>query len=194
MEQVEKGKSLMKLDVFNDFCQRAIQNGILFYYSGEFSQNVVGTMSDALKQRLDSVGAPNTARRKVFSAFVEMAQNIIHYAAENGEDGAKVGALAVGEFGGKFYVICGNPVKLDHVDRLRAKLDPLRRMSLEEIKTAYREQLRNDAHETEDDISKGAGLGFLTVARESSEPIEYQIVYSSERDDGVAELYLRAVI
>ncbi len=182
----------MQLDGFSKFCHHASQSGVLFYYTGEFSQNVIAAMSDSLKQQLDAVGASAPARRKVFSSFVEMAQNIMHYARDEAGS-SSVGAMAVSHDAGRFYVMCANPVRLDHVERLRAKLEPLRSMTLEEIKLAYKEQLRNDDH-AKDAISRGSGLGFLTVAREASQPIEYQIVLSSQRDDGQAEFYLRAAI
>lgn len=183
----------MQLEGFSNFCHHASASGVLFYYTGEFSQNVIGTMSDSLKQRLDALGAAASARRKVFSAFVEMAQNIMHYASEDAGNGCRTGAMAVGHEAGKFYVMCANPVRLEHVERLRSRLEPLRSMSLDEIKAAYKAQLRNDGHAS-DTLSRGSGLGFLTVARESSEPIEYHILMSSQRNDGHAELYLRAAI
>lgn len=182
----------MNLNNFNEFCTRASSDGVLFYYTGEFSSNVVGTLSDTVRERLDAMGTPNRSGRKVFSTFMEMAQNVLHYADETPGSGNRIGALAVGHDDGKFYVLCGNPVRIEQVDRIRAKLDPLRTMTLDEIKAAYREQLRNDAH-AEDSISKGAGLGFLTVAREASEPIDYQIVYRAD-EPNFAEFYLRAVI
>ncbi len=182
----------MNLGLFNNFCSQAAQSGILFYYTGEFSQNVIKVMGETVQQRMDAIGANGPARRKVFSAFVEMAQNILHYADTTPGDGATIGALAVGRTDDKYFVVCGNPVRLEHVARIREKLDPLRSMTLEEIKAAYRQQLRNDEHD-QDVVSKGAGLGFLTLARESSEPIEYQIVHRSG-DDTYAEFYLRAAI
>jgi len=189
----------MKLELFNTFRDTAQENGVIFYYTGAFSQNVVAAIGDSLKQRLDSVNTSSAARRKVFSTFVEMAQNILHYAPEIAEnDGAgapaKYGALAVGRNGDeKFFVVCGNPVRMEDVSRLHEKLEPLRQMSIDEIKTAYREQLRNEDH-ANDAVSKGAGLGFLTMARDATEPIEYSIAFASEADGGRADLYLRATI
>lgn len=182
----------MNLGLFQNFCSQAADNGILFYYTGEFSQNAIATMGDTVRHRLDGIAANGPARRKVFSAFVEMAQNILHYADPTPGAGAKIGSLAVGYTSDKFFVACGNPVRLDHVERLREKLEPLRTMTLDEIKAAYRQQLRNEEHE-QDPVSKGAGLGFLTLARDSSEPIEYQIIRRSG-DDTYAEFYLRAAI
>jgi len=183
----------MDLASFSQFCTQAAGHGILFYYTGDFSQNVVGAMSDTLRQRLEAVGASGPARRKVFSAFVEMAQNILHYADEAAGGGKRIGALAVGHDGeGRFCVLCANPVRIDQVERLRSKLEPLRNMTLDEIKLAYRAQLRNEAHD-QDPFSRGAGLGFLTVAREASEPIEYRITYRSG-EERHAEFHLRAAI
>lgn len=183
----------MNLAHFADFCEKAVENGILFYYKGEFSQNVIGAMTDTLKQRLDAVGVSGPARRKLFSTFIEMSQNIMHYADDEAADGSRIGALAVGKNGdARYWIASGNPVRVDHIERIKAKVEPLRTMTIDEIKAAYREQLRNDDHES-DEISRGAGLGFLTVAREASEPLEYQIVLRSDQQD-YAEFYLRASI
>ena len=150
-------------------------------------------MSDTLKQRLDAAGVSGPMRRKVFSTFIEMAQNIMHYADEPTAKGCKVGALAIGQKEDKrYWIVSGNPVRIEHVERIKSKVEPLRTMTIDEIKTAYREQLRNDEHE-KDGLSRGAGLGFLTVAREASEPIDYQIVYRSDQHE-YAEFYLRAAI
>lgn len=181
----------MNLDHFSDFCRQANQDGVLFYYTGDFSQNVVAAMTDTLKQRMDSAGIDGPQRRRIFSTFVEMAQNVMHYADDVGL--GKTGILGVGrDRNDRYYVVCGNPVRAEHVERIRSKVEPLRSMTLDEIKRAYREQLRNEAHEN-DAISRGAGLGFLTVAREASEPIEYQIVYRSDGQPH-AEFYLRATL
>lgn len=183
----------MNLTHFADFCEKAVQDGVLFYYKGEFSQNVIATMSDTLKQRLDAVGVSGPARRKLFSSFVEMSQNIMHYADVGAGNGSKTGVLAVGKNGDvRYWIVAGNPVRVEHVERIKQKVEPLRSMTVDEIKAAYREQLRNDEHE-KDAISRGAGLGFLTVAREASEPLEYQIVFRSGEQE-YADFYLRASI
>lgn len=190
---------MLHREIFNNFRAVADESGVLFYYTGSLSQSIVSAIGDTLKQRLEDVSASNGARRKVFSSFIEMAQNILHYSADvpSGEDGLpyKHGALAVGKEGEKFFVVCGNPVRVEDVPRLQEKLEPLRCMSLDEIKLAYRAQLRNDEH-ADDAISKGAGLGLLTVARDATEPIEYSIVYAAKSDasGGRADLYLKAII
>jgi len=52
-------------------------------------------------------------------------------------------------------------------------------MTMEEIKSAYKKALRD---ETPAD-SKGAGLGFLTMARDASEPLEFEFVKDAHHPD-----------
>ncbi|HEY3327604.1 MAG TPA: SiaB family protein kinase [Novimethylophilus sp.] len=182
----------MQLDLFSAFRNSADFNGVLFYYSGMLSQNVIATMGDTLKQRLESQDAGGPKSRKLFSSFIEMVQNALHYSPDApGADGQKVGAVAVGRQGEKFYIVCGNLVLKQHLERIRTKIEPLRSMTMDEIKQAYREQLKSD--HSGDTVSKGAGLGFLTLARDASEPIEYSLAEIPGSED-VAYFYLKAIV
>ncbi|ARU31261.1 hypothetical protein CAP31_05895 [Sulfuriferula sp. AH1] len=183
----------MHIDVFSAFRENADRNGILFYYSGSLSQNVIGAMGDALKQRLESQDAKGSTSRKLFSSFIEMVQNAIHYSPDDPDsNGDKVGSIAVGKRDEKYFIMCGNLVQKQHVGRIREKLEPLKRMSLDEIKQAYRAQLKND--QNDDAVSKGAGLGFLTLARDSTEPIEYALIDAPGHENKLSCFYLKAII
>ncbi|MDD5330002.1 MAG: SiaB family protein kinase [Sulfuricella sp.] len=183
----------MQLEGFNAFCNNADQNGIIFYYNGSLSQNVIGTMGDALKQRLESQDAKGPISRKLFSSFVEMVQNALHYSPEAPDSkGEKLGTVAVGKRDGKYFIMCGNLVRKQYADRIRARLEPLRSMSLDEIKQAYRAQLKSDNND--DGISKGAGLGLLTVARDASEPIEYSLIDMPGHETELSFFNLKAII
>jgi hypothetical protein len=88
-----------------------------------------------------------------------MAQNIIHYSADaltppHQDDGElRHGAVCIRrEDDGSFVLLCANPIESGMGDALRAKLDALRSMTLDEIKKACRQSLREDAPEG----SKGA--------------------------------------
>lgn len=185
----------MQLDLFSAFRNTADYNGVLFYYNGVLSQNAIATMGDALKQRLEGQDASSPKARKLFSSFIEMLQNALHYSPDAPDsNGEKLGAVAVGRRDGKFYIVCGNLVEKKYTGRIREKIEPLRTMTLEEIKKAYREQLKNDSHAEENAVSKGAGLGFLTVARDSSEPIEYSLIDMPGHESDLAYFYLKATV
>lgn len=208
---------------FERFQANAQDCGVLFYYAGEFTPAVVAAAADSLKQRLATEDASGPAKRKLFSTFVEMAHNILHYAAAPGEGAAldtppcadalpsakaaqpaPKGAIGVGkdlpgdvqasEGPAQYWIVCSNPVDVAHVPRLTDKLDALRAMSLEEIKQSYREQLRNPDHHTTDTLSKGAGLGLLTIARDASAPLEYSFASSPGTEGRTALFHVKARI
>jgi hypothetical protein len=186
----------MELTKFNHFQDAAHDSGLLFYYTGYFSQSIVTAMSGTLKHRLEGQGAKGSTARKVFSAFIEMAQNVVHYSAERATEAdamdgeIRSGTVAVGQSPDGYFVVCGNSVERGRVLSLRAKLDPICQMTAEEIKEAYKQQLRGST----DADSKGAGLGFLTVAREATAPIEYSFVDNSHEGGDTVFFYLKATI
>lgn len=185
----------MNLSKFEQFREHASGEGVLFYYEGEFTANITAAMGDAVKSRLESEPDAQSKKRKIFSAFIEMAQNVAHYSihARSRTNGGACGALAIGKHDGAYFVTSGNFVANENVARLREKLEPLRSMTLKEIKAAYKVQLRNEEH-AGDPVSKGAGLGFLTVARDASAPIDYSIIETTEDGGQTAYFFLRATI
>ena len=189
----------MKLDddynQYREFCEFARQKNVIFYYVGYFSQNIITAMSEAVRLRLEQSGTAGPTRRKLFSSFVEMAQNIIHYSAdtltppEQDQNELRHGSVCIGvDDSGRYYLLCANPVVVDVADALRERLETLRTMTLEEIKTSYRESLRNETPED----SKGAGLGFLTMARDASEPLEFD--FEGTEDPDTAMFFLKTTI
>ncbi|PXX49942.1 MULTISPECIES: SiaB family protein kinase [Aquitalea] len=186
----------MSLTDFHRFKELARQENVVFYYTGYFSQSIVTAMGDSLRLRLSSLDASQTARRKLFSVFVEMAQNVVHYSADHltatdeSDHEIRMGSLWVGEADGHYYVVCANPISSEGAAHIRAKLEPLRTMTNDEIKALYKEKLRAEGEAG----SKGAGLGFLTVARDSSNPIEFDFVDETGTAGPFTTFYLKATI
>ena len=202
----------MNLDRFNKFQDLAGQAGLMFYYRGPFTSLVTQTVGEQIRNRLDSEGVAAPVKRKLFSSFVEMAQNVMHYGVPPEEIDAQaaaeptsqnVGALALGtveDEGGetetqkRHWIVCANLVKIADIPELTARLNQLRSMTAEEIKASYKRQLLNDEHQAESEASKGAGLGFLTIARDSRTPIEFSFVSDESTAAMHAYFLVRAVI
>lgn len=175
------------------FLAHAAEQQVLLHYSGDLSGSIVATLSDTVRERLDDSAPDRRVARRVFSAFVEMAQNVLHYGHRPSGCETPNATLTVVRDEERFAVICCNRVRGEQVGRIRSRVESVRAMTLDEIKAAYRTQLRNDEHEQTDTESRGAGLGFLTLAREASEPIDYRIVAVAGEPDS-AEFHLRAII
>lgn len=188
----------MTTPIVNDqlaFCEIARKHRVIFYYVGYFSQNIVAAMAEAVKLKLEVSGVNGPTRRKLFSSFIEMAQNIIHYSADALTPGEQInnevrhGSVCISENDGQYSLLCANPISTQIAEELRQRLETLRGMTMDEIKQAYKASLRAEP----DENSKGAGLGFLTMARDAREPMEFEFWPMEQRPD-VAMFYLKAAI
>jgi hypothetical protein len=155
--------------------------GVIFAYSGYVTEPVLSGVGEALKRKLAIDDADTKTLRSVFAVFVEQMQNIIRYSAEKAEASLppaadtralmeiRYGILTIGREGRDYVVCAGNLVERADVERLRARLSRIRDMSKDELKALYKEQLRAEPEQG----SKGAGLGFMEIARRASKPIEF---------------------
>lgn len=152
-----------------------VSGGTFFFYSGYFSQSLIEAAADAIRLRLGGLNQTSKTQRRIISSFIEMGQNIVHYSAEALTDPSalndevRFGMIRISYADGQFTLMCANPVPEAGSRRLEEKLRVLSQMSMDEIKQNYRAALRADG-ETE---SKGGGLGFLTLARDSTNPLEF---------------------
>jgi hypothetical protein len=160
----------------------ALEAGAVFYFSGEFTPSRVQALGAALRRRLGALEVPGQRSRRIFSTFVEMAQNVLHYAADVASESpaaataGRRGTIAIGDGGDHHWIASSNDVRGEHVPRIEERLEALARMSPAELREAYQRQLDNDEHESEDPLSRGAGLGLLTIARAARGPLEHAFV------------------
>ena len=175
----------------------ALRENVVFFFSGYLSQAIINTCAETIRARLDKVEASSKVKRKLLAAFIEIAQNVVHYSSESStppdqDDGDfRFGTICITAADGKFIIMGSNPILAPTESRLRARLEAVRAMSEDEIRRAYREQLASDDAE---EHSKGGGLGFLMMARDASAPIEFQFAQDPEWGEMIRMFYLRIAI
>ncbi|UMB77872.1 SiaB family protein kinase [Dickeya fangzhongdai] len=178
---------------YTEFFDLTQQQNIALYYVGYFSQNIICSLAETVRLQLEKSRVPPNVRRKLFSSFVEMVQNIIHYSAsaltsEEQENEIRRGSVCIGFEAGKYFLLSANRVYPADAEKLRQRLEPLCAMTLDEIRLAYKASLREDIPAS----SKGADIGLLTVARDASEPLQF--TFRSDATTGLSTFYLKAVI
>ena len=173
--------------------------GVIFAYSGYVTEPVLSGVGEALKQKLTIDDADTKTLRSVFAIFVEQMQNIIRYSAEMAHATPppaadakalleiRYGILTIGKEGDDYVVCAGNLIREADVERLRDRLSKIKGLNKEELKVLYKEKLRAYPEEG----SKGAGLGFMEIARRASKPIEFDFV---EVEGGHSFFALKATI
>lgn len=162
---------------YRTFKQDLDERGIIFSFSGYMSEGILFSLGDAMRQKMALEDTDVTTIKKVFSVFVEQAQNIIRYSAEKVLGGTpravelSSGMVTIGMEDGRFFIVCANTVLSEDAPKLRDRLERLRGMDRDAIKAYYKEQLR----EAPDENSRGATIGLIEIARRASQPIEYDL-------------------
>ena len=175
---------------FRDYLQ---QQGIVFCYSGYMTEQILTGIGDAVKRKMEVEDTDRKTARSVFSVFVEQVQNVIRYSAEkepddpNLESDLRYGVLTVGRIDDKFFISCGNLVEQKDVDRLQSSLAHIQGLDQDGLKALYKETLRGETPEG----SKGAGVGFIDIARRATQGIEFDF---TKLDDGRSYFCLKAYV
>lgn len=150
------------------------QNQILLCFNGPISRSLIEEIGNALKNYLQAENALPAAAMDVFGVYIELTQNIRHYARRMGysdRDGSATVVVARDDEG-HYMVLAGNRVEFADGQALCRRIEQLAGMDKAALKSAYKTQLRRPRA----DDSSGAGLGLLDVARKSSRPMTAKLV------------------
>ncbi|MCU0444836.1 MAG: SiaB family protein kinase [Microscillaceae bacterium] len=143
---------------------------VLFSYKGPVNHALIADLSNSLRTLL----ADNQRiRRKVVSVFIELAQNIIYYSAETSKYNRvdKVGLILFQESPESFWLSMGNMVEEKSIAVLQERHEKINGFDEEGLRRYRLELVEN----TDNELSKGAGIGLVKVALTSQNPIEMKI-------------------
>ncbi len=180
------------MDSMDFFALRELFNRsrILLCFNGPISRSLIEEIGNALKNYLQADNALPAAAMDVFGVYIEMTQNIRHYALAMGYDDLDSSATVVvaRDGDGRYLVQAGNLVEPADGAALMQRVNELAAMDKTELKAAYKAQLRQPRDEN---ARSGAGLGLIDVARKSAQPLCASL---SPVNEGRAFFSLRAVI
>jgi len=165
-------------------------NRILLCFNGPISRSLIEEIGNALRNYLQADNALPSAAMDVFSIYIEMTQNIRHYAQSRGYGELESAATVVvaRDAEDRYMVQAGNVVEKADGEALLARVAELALLDKAQLKAAYKTQLRRPR---EAGASSGAGLGLIDVARKSSLPLKATL---SEIDENRAFFSLCAFI
>ena len=163
---------------------------ILICFNGPTSRTLISEIGVALKEHIESSSDSLSAAMDVFSVYIEMSQNIRHYASAMGyvEPDATATVVIAETSGGHYVVSAGNIVQAADGQSLVDRVTSLAELDKQQLKALYKEQLRRPRQEG---ASTGAGLGLIDVARKSSAPLQCSL---DALDAGKAFFTIRATI
>jgi hypothetical protein len=144
---------------------------ILICFNGPISRTLISEIGIALKEHIQSTRQCMSSAMDVFSAYIEMSQNIRHYTASQGygEPEATATVVIAESSQGSYVVSAGNVVEQEDGQLLLERVAQLAAMDKTELKALYKQQLRSPRDEGQ---SSGAGLGLIEIARKTTAPLE----------------------
>ena len=157
-----------------DFHKLLEQRRTFFCYSGLLSEDVLSTFSGIVREQMSEMEDDTEITKRVFGIFVEQAQNVIRYSKDRIAEGG-TGTVAISRAEDGFLIEAINPMDHENAEGLQKNLDELKAMDSKELRQAYKQRLREGPPEG----SKGAGLGFIEMARKADR-FEFDFVGSTE--------------
>ncbi|MCP5102247.1 MAG: hypothetical protein GY950_02660 [bacterium] len=160
------------LKYYKKMCER----NIVLDFQGAISQDMLVGMAELIKNKCSrEFGRPRIAK-KLFSIFIEMAQNIAFYSAERAKFsdwGPDVGAgiIVVTEKNKCYTITSGNLADKDAILQIIEHCQKINGMDKEELKQFYKERIKL----SRDMGKKGGGIGLIDIARKSRNTISYQV-------------------
>ena len=169
-----------------------MQEGIIFSFSGEVSQSILAGIAENLENKMEMLEVKTSTTQNIFSIFIEQMQNVMKYSPPEDEKVGHFSNMSISVIGfdnnrDKYYVSSGNVIDERDKDKVINKINTLNEMDRKELKDYYKELRRSGKNKHE----KGAGLGFIEMAKKSTEPIEFII---DDIDDKFSFFTIKTII
>ena len=179
----------MLIDLFS-LQQTYNQQRIMLCFNGPLTKSLIEEIGNALRNYMKTENATPSSAMDVFGAYIEMTQNIRHYAARKGwaDNEASATVVIARDAEGRYVVMAGNIVDSADGAGLTECIQQLAALDKSELKARYKEQLRKPR---EEGSTSGAGLGLIDLARKASEPLACSL---QTLDDGRAFFSVRVVM
>ena len=168
------------------------KEGIVFSFSGMISQALTTFMLETAKNQLEEKGEDSKVIRNMCLISIEQLQNVMSYSKNkdicNSSKYISPGVLVIGidKDKNKYYVNSSNEIFSEDIEKVTKKINFINSMNKDELRKHLREKLRS----AEDLHDRGAGVGFIEMAKRSSEKIEYDF----EHIDGKVYFHIKTYI
>lgn len=162
---VDENISLDNVKQMHDVMRK---ENILLVYKGDFSQETILPILKMIEENLNKHQEEFNIKKKLYLILVEMLQNVSKHALEHHD--RRDAIFMIGKRGQKYSVCTGNVVDTMAAKRLEEKINKVNSYTKEELAAYYKKTLKEGVAS-----EKGAGLGIIDIAKESSEKLVFNL-------------------
>lgn len=164
-----------------EICQERFDHLISYYvdeeggsvytsHIGEFTQDYVNAISAELEERMFEDGEKKAVVKKIFSIIVEGLQNIRIHGEEDSE-GYQSSFFLLIKKEDSFVIFLGNLIPAKIEKDIEKRVETVNALDKSELKELYLNVLTNGVISSKG----GAGLGYITMAMKSGNPLVFHI-------------------
>jgi hypothetical protein len=149
-------------------------NGFPLIYKGQLTHEITKIFSAMAERKIEKSNLDPSVKRKVYHVMIEFLQNITKHSDDfdNSENPIGNGLFIVGEEENKYYVITGNKIKTEKIDKLKAHIDKLNSLDINGLNELFKKQML----EGKITDKGGAGLGLIDLVRKTGSKIIYEFI------------------
>jgi hypothetical protein len=155
--------------------QTVTKEGVFFAFYGALSQPFMNFFIDTVTKQFEQSHVDKKIYKSLIIIAIEQVQNIMNYSQElssaSPNQCSSLGMIALGFDAAtkRYYVNGSNEIKKEDQAKITNKIEHINALDSKEQRRLLREKLKSgeDAHH------KGAGVGFVEMAKRASGALEY---------------------
>ena len=150
-----------------------VDDEILFEFNGTITQEKVVEVAKGVEKKLIEAKVDSSIVRNIFEVIVEIMQNILSYSCDSVDRGNNTyesrGKILIthNTKTNEYLISSCNLIEAFKKDKITENINQLAPLNKDELKQLYKETRRSRKSKH----SRGAGLGFIEMARKASKPI-----------------------
>jgi len=160
------------------------QHKAMVTYHGEFTFESINNILLYARRDIKMRKVEQKLSRKIYAVLVEALENVLRHGIEKEyETKTTDGVFILYRTDEGFTIKTGNLIQNKDVPKLESEIKDITHKNIEQLKLAYREQLRNGGISTKG----GAGIGLIDMAIKANKDLEFNI-FETENDNSFVEL------
>lgn len=151
-------------------------NLVILNYEGPVKFDTTEKLLQQVKIDLASHDIKKILKKRIYTILVECIENMLRHHAEDKKNSVQP-YIKLEKDTFEYRVTTRNLILNSDVAILKAKLDKIANSDMGQLHDMYEAQINQDADLTQN----GAGLGLLTIALKSNNPLNYNVIPVNEQ-------------
>jgi len=154
---------------------------VILSYQGLFNFEIIGHLLNSLKDETESRGISISHYKKILSVMIEALENVFKYSEYFDKEKSLFPKyypkFQLDKVNENYVLLTGNPILKTDIEKLSNHINKINNLDKEGLRQLFRNTLTNGQFSAKG----GAGLGFIEMAKVTSEKINFSFDAINEK-------------